>query len=145
MTQPSGAGPWVKKVIGRLGDRAIHCIYEREVLPLRTRTVRLFGRKCRPEVIYTFLGYELKARGRRLTCPDETTVRYLKVFGELGMDQVRIPLDPTQTARHLDGLEAALTALRDAVRQRFPAEPKKQEAALRALYAWTRRQLKSAP
>ena len=143
MRPPSGLGLWVRKVSEQLGERSLSRVYRNEIVKLRSRTVRLFGRKCRPEVLYTFLGYELKARGKRITCPDEVTVRYLKIFAELGMDQIQIPLDPTQTERYLKPLEQAWQMLQRSVAEQFPENPARQKVASRALYAWIRRQLKA--
>lgn len=144
MSRAAKPNSWAENVGRQLGAGSIPKIYQNEILKTRSRTVRLFGRKCRPEIIYTFLGYEIKAFGKRITCPDEVTVRYLKLFAELGMDQIEVPLDPTQTERSLASLERALGQLQQAAVERFPEDPARQNVALRALYAWTRGELKRA-
>ena len=88
-------------------------IYGREVLSQRTRVVRLLGRKCEPQLMYTFLGFELKLSRKRITCPDMVTARYLMLFAEIGMDTVSIPYDPTQTARLLPELEGAFSRIKE--------------------------------
>jgi hypothetical protein len=85
--------------------------YQEEILSLQTRTVTLLGRKCRPKLMYTFLGYELKLGRKRLTCPDMVTVRYLKIFAQLGCKSIEIPYDPTHTARVLPFLERLFDAI----------------------------------
>ena len=83
-------------------------VYASQVLSGRTREVVLVGRRCEPAIQYTFLGYELKAGRKRITCPDLTTARYLAVFLEIGAATVRIPYDPSRTARLLPSLELVL-------------------------------------
>jgi hypothetical protein len=87
-------------------------IYCQQVIPFRTRKIRLPGRKCSAQIMYTFLGYEVKAGRKRLTCPDLVTARYLKIFAELGMKQVLIPYDPTRTARLIDRLEKSFETVK---------------------------------
>ncbi|MDA2928164.1 hypothetical protein MYX78_13220, partial [Acidobacteria bacterium AH-259-G07] len=82
-------------------------------LSRRTRVVSLLGRKCEPLILYTFLGFELKMARKRITCPDMSTARYLKIFAELGMPSIRIPYDPTQTSRLLVELELPLQRIKE--------------------------------
>lgn len=79
--------------------------YAESILPYRTRIVSLLGQKCQPQIMYTFLGYELKLGRKRVTCPDISTARYLKIFAEIGMPWIKIPYDPTRTAGLLPDLE----------------------------------------
>ncbi|MBI3939627.1 MAG: hypothetical protein HY315_02225 [Acidobacteria bacterium] len=95
---------------------AIAEIYRQEVTPFKTRTVSLPGRKCEARIMYTFLGFEVKAGRKRLLCPDLVTARYLRVFAELGMKQVLIPYDPTRTGRLIDRLERNFEKLKDSAR-----------------------------
>ena len=110
---------------------AIVEIYCRQVLPFKARKIPLLGRKCSSQIMYTFLGYEVKTGRRRITCPDLVTARYLKVFLEIGMKQVLIPYDPTRTARLIDRLEKDFERLKAAA----------EGAALRAEFARVRRGL----
>ena len=95
--------------------RTLVSVYRDEVLTDRTRCVRLRGRKCHPEIITTLLGLEVRAGKKRITCPDMTTARYLKLFSELGLATVQIPYDPTQTARILPRLETAFERLNESL------------------------------
>ena len=88
-------------------------LYSREVDRQRTRLVALPGRKCTPRIVYTFLGFELKAGRKRIACPDMGTARYLKIFAEIGMPSIRIPYDPTQTGRLLPELEGCLEKIKE--------------------------------
>ena len=87
-------------------------VYCQQVLPFKTRKIPLPGRKCSAQIMYTFLGYEVKTGRRRITCPDLVTARYLKVFLEIGMKRVLIPYDPTRTARLIDRLEKDFETLK---------------------------------
>ena len=91
----------------------IDTLYRNSVLTQRVRTVRLPGRKCHPQIMYTFLGFEIKVGIRRLTCPDITSARYLMIFVELGMDRVHIPYDPTQTAVLVPELEQSFHRIKE--------------------------------
>ena len=86
--------------------------YCQQVVPFKTRRVLLPGRKCAARIMYTFLGYEVKAGKRRLNCPDLVTARYVRIFAELGMKHILIPYDPTRTGRLIDRLERQFEKLR---------------------------------
>jgi hypothetical protein len=115
-------------------------IYRGEVLSVRTREVTLLGRKCDPRIMYTFLGFELKAGRKRVTCPDITTARYLKVFAELGMACVKVPYDPTRTARLVPVFESLLERIKTDVAH-DEGDPRRRLRLLRAAYTRTRREL----
>lgn len=118
----------------------IKSLYRAQVLSGRTRTVELLGRKCRPEILRTFLGLEVKAGRKRITCPDLSTARYLKIFAELGLESVEIPYDPTVTARILPELERSFQGLKRRIRQ----EPLHQtQRAMRVAFAKLRSALRA--
>ena len=94
-------------------------IYKQEVLPIKTRTLRLIGRKCSARIIHTLLGYEVKASFKRIQCPDMVTARYVKLFTELGCRSIKLPYDPTVTARLIPELERAVESLLRGVSQMF--------------------------
>lgn len=83
----------------------IETLYREHVLGGRVRYVSLPGRKCRPRIMDTFLGFEIRAGSMKIACPDITSARYLVIFTELGLDRICIPYDPTRTARILPELE----------------------------------------
>jgi hypothetical protein len=114
-------------------------IYKEQVLSGRTRDVRLLGRKCEARMLRTFLGIEVKLGNRRITCPDLSTARYVKLFGELGIPSIRLPYDPTRTARLLPELESAVQTILDELRA---GEPQKLKAA--RTFKEIRRQLRLA-
>ncbi len=103
----------IKEEIERIGQ-----IYCEGVLPRRHRLFTLVGRKSRAELQRTFLGYEVKVGRRRFTCPDRITALYLRFFAEIGLAEVKVPYDPTLTAKLVPGLEGALEKIHEVIRQK---------------------------
>lgn len=123
--------------------RRLKKIYVEEVAGARNRSISLWGRKCQPQIIYTLLGYEVKAGKKRITCPDTVTARYLSLFSEIGLDSVRLPYDPTVTARILPQLESIMESIKERIRTQEPDRSRAQRI-LRAAYSAARRRVKQA-
>ena len=123
--------------------RRLKKIYAEEVVIERNRSISLWGRKCQPQIIYTLLGYEVKAGKKRITCPDTVTARYLSLFSELGLDSVRLPYDLTVTARILPELEAIMESIKQEIRAQ-ETDQKRAQKLLRSAYSSARRQLRQA-
>lgn len=119
-------------------------LYGREVLPYPTRTIRLLGKKCSAQIMYTFLGFEVKAGRKRIHCPDIVTARYLKVFSELGCRSIRLPYDPTRTAQIVPQFEAMMDEIHRYITDHFSEEPSTKRRVLQRVYALLRRQIHSA-
>lgn len=119
-------------------------IYRKEVLPFKTRTVRLLGVKCPAVIIQTLLGFEVKAHQKRIQCPDLVTARYLKLFSEIGCRSIRLPYDPTQTSRLVPILESALKNILNTVTEVVPEEAKLRQYTVRKIYAIIREDLRKA-
>jgi hypothetical protein len=126
------------ELIGRLAD-----CYASRTLNQRHRVVVLRGRKCQARIMYTLLGYEVKAGRRRITCPDLVTARYLRLFAEIGMPDIRMPYDPTVTAAVLPELEALFEK---ALQQRRAehADTASEGRAIRRMYREIREALRKA-
>jgi len=136
MTEEVGTKMAIRQEIEKLSG-----IYGQEVLTRRNRGVSLPGRKCQPQIIDTFLGYELKALRKRITCPDMSTARYLKIFAELGMPAIRTPYDPTHTIRLVPELEKSLKRIKDLLHgENLP--PKGHQSEMRNIYRKIRDRLK---
>ena len=118
-------------------------IYGEEVLSGRTRVVSLFGRKCEPRILNTFLGFELQVAQKRITCPDMSTARYLRIFAEVGVPSVRVPYDPTFTSCVLPQLEQALKRIKDLLLKEN-LNRKQHQSKLRNIYRKIRENLKWA-
>lgn len=119
-------------------------IYRREVLTQKTRTVRLLGVKCAAKIIQTLLGYEVQAVHKRIHCPDLVTARYLKLFSELGCHSIRLPYDPTVTARLIPTMESALQSIMDTVAIIFPKDLKRRQYVIRKVFAIVRNELRNS-
>ena len=118
-------------------------MYAKEVLSRKTRRVPLLGRKCSPAILYTFLGFELKAGQKRVTCPDMSTACYLRIFAELGMPSIQTPYDPTQTSRFLPELERYLEQIKELLlKERLTR--KQHQLKLRKIYSVIRNKLRQA-
>jgi len=117
-------------------------IFRREVLPQKTRTVRLVGIKSAAVIIQTLLGYEVQARHKRIHCPDLVTARYLKLFSELGCRLIRLPYDPTVTARLIPTLEMSHQRIKDTVAEIFPDESKRRQYVIQKIYTIVRNELR---
>ncbi len=115
--------------------------YREKVLPGKTRTIRLLGRKNSAKIIHTLLGYEVQSSYKRIQCPDLATARYLRLFSELGCHSIRLPYDPTLTDRLIPGFETAIENLHERIRHLYPRDPAAQRLAARRLYSLIRRQL----
>lgn len=111
----------------------IRQIYCEDVLQRSNRVVKLLGRRCRSQILYTFLGYELKMGRRRITCPDISSARYLKLFSEIGLEEIRMPYDPTHTALLVAGLEGSLHTIHELLLEKGLTE-KQHRAAVSKVY-----------
>ena len=115
--------------------------YQQKVLPQKTRTIRLLGRKSPAKILHTLLGFEVQASYKRIQCPDLVTARYLRLFSELGCHSIKLPYDPTFTAQIISGFELMLDDVNNKIRQLFPGDLRMQRHATRKVFAIIRRQL----
>jgi hypothetical protein len=120
-------------------------IYHHQVLTQNTRTIRLLGRKSSARIIHSLLGYEVQASYKRIQCPDLVTAQYLRIFSELGCHSIKLPYDPTVTARLVPELEAALGTITATVNQLFPGNPHLQQYVVQNVYGIIRQRLSSLP
>lgn len=120
-------------------------IYREKVLPIRTRTIQLLGRKGSARIMKTLLGYEVQSARKRIQCPDLVTARYLKLFMELGCRSIRLPYDPTVTAALVPQFEAALQRIGEEVRRLFPRDRGRQLYVTQRIYRIIRARLRSRP
>lgn len=130
----------IQKRAGPSGDLVE--IYRENVLPQNTRTMRLLGKKSTATIIHTLLGYEVQAGYKRIHCPDLVTARYLRLFSGIGCHSIKLPYDPTVTARWIPAMEAAMEQIHKSVRELFPADPAVQRYVIQNIYAILRRRLR---
>lgn len=115
--------------------------YRTEVLSRNTRTIPLLGKKAPARILHTLLGYEVQASYKRIQCPDLVTARYLKLFSELGCHSIKLPYDPTVTARLIPEFEAMVDRIAEQVAEFFPGDVPLQHYVLRRLCKTLRQQL----
>lgn len=115
--------------------------YRNRVLPHKTRTIRLLGRKGSARIINTLLGFEVQASYKRIQCPDMVTARYIRLFSEIGCHSIKLPYDPTVTAKLIAKFEAAIEDVTGRIRSQFPRDPALQGYATRRVYRIIREQL----
>ncbi len=125
------------------GGRTVAEIYRSEVLPIKTRTIQLLGRKSPARIINTLLGFEVQSSYKRISCPDMVTARYLKLFTELGCRSIKLPYDLTVTDRIISELELAMNRISAEIRALFPGERAAQIYVLRKVYIHLRSRLHS--
>ena len=125
----------IDREIERIGQ-----IYHEDVVVQSCRDLALPGRKCTPQILHTFLGFELKMGRTRLGCPDMSTARYLRVFAEVGVGQVKLPYDPSRVQLLATGLEHSLARIKEHLLEQDLDEPA-HAAALRRVYARIRKRL----
>ncbi len=128
---------------GADGSRSITEVYRQEVLPIKTRTIPLLGKKSPATITNTLLGCEVQASYKRIHCPDMVTARYLKLFTELGCRRIRLPYDPTVTERLLPELDSAQKRVLGGIQELFPGNRRIQVYVLRRIYSLIRAQLRS--
>ena len=117
-------------------------VYRSRVLPIKTRTIHLLGKKSSPRIADTLLGYEVLAGYKRVHCPDRVTARYLLIFTEIGCHSVRLPYDPTVTEELLPALEGSLARLKNGVAELFPGNRRAQIYVLRKVFSHLRARLR---
>jgi hypothetical protein len=125
----------------RPGSNSIICLYRERVLPVKTRTIQLLGRKGPARIMNTLLGYEVQAGYKRIQCPDLVTARYLRLFSELGCRSIRLPYDPTITAALIPQMETAVESIRAGIRAMFPRNHTLQLYVLRQVFRHLRARL----
>ncbi len=118
-------------------------LYRERVVPIKTRTIVLLGRKSQAKIIHTLLGFEVQASYKRIQCPDLVTARYLKLFTDLGCRSIKLPYDPTVTAVIIPELEAAVERMEKRVQELFPSSRETQRYVLRQLFQLIRPRLQT--
>ena len=117
-------------------------VYRSRVLPIKTRTIHLLGRKSSPRIADTLLGYEVQAGYKRVHCPDRATARYLLIFTEIGCHSIRLPYDPTVTVELLPALEGSLARLKDGIAALFSGNKRIQRYVLQRVFRHLRARLR---
>jgi hypothetical protein len=116
--------------------------YQEKVLPQKTRTIRLLGKKHSATILTTLLGYEVQAAYKRIQCPDLVTARYIRLFSELGCHSIQLPYDPTLTAVLIPEFESAVDRFTGKIRLLFSQDVSRQQYVIRKVFEIIRRKLR---
>jgi len=125
-----------------VGEKWIPAIYRDKIRVLRTRayTLGVAPRENEAEVLHTLLGIELKVGRRRLSCPDLSTARYLRIFARIGVNEIAVPYDISKIAALADELESAWHYTLLLLEENMPAQKRGRSVGIKLM----RRELEEA-
>ncbi len=118
-----------------VGEKWIPAIYRDKIRVLRTRAYSLGipSRENEAEILHTLLGIELKVGRKRLSCPDLSTARYLRIFARIGVNEVAVPYDISKIAALADELESAWHYMLLLSEQKTPAQKRARSAGIKLM------------
>ncbi len=98
-----------EEIAASMGLEWLPTIYSEKVRTLRTRSYEFDvpQKENMASIQHTLLGIELKVGRMRMTCPDLSTARYLRVFARLGCKEVAVPYDISLIPGLADELESS--------------------------------------
>ncbi len=98
-----------EEIAREMGDLWLPSIYANKVRPLRTRSYEfeIPLKENNATIQHTLLGIELKVGKVRMSCPDLSTARYLRVFARIGANKVAVPYDISLIPGLADELESS--------------------------------------
>lgn len=98
-----------EEIAASMGLEWLPTIYSEKVRTLRTRSYEFDvpQKENIASIQHTLLGIELKVGRMRMTCPDLSTARYLRVFARLGCKEVAVPYDISLIPGLADELESS--------------------------------------
>jgi type I restriction-modification system DNA methylase subunit len=127
----------VKTVMEKVGDETLSKFYKEKVLsqkPLYTKTLPKATDEI--EIKQSLLGWRLYSGKNDIDCASEPEARYLKVWLEAGMQEVRVPKDEAYLKTITSELESLKAKIEDAINAHlsFIANPKTRDRILRQLW-----------
>ena len=117
------------------GEKWIPDIYGKKIRVLRTRAYRLDVpfRENDAEILHTLLGVELKVGRKRLSCPDLSTARYLRIFARLGVAEVAVPYDISKIAAFADEFESGWQFTLLLLEREYAAQKRARSAVIKLM------------
>lgn len=117
------------------GEKWIPDIYGKKIRILRTRAYRLDVpfRENDAEILHTLLGVELKVGRKRLSCPDLSTARYLRIFARLGVNEVAVPYDISKIAAFADEFESGWQFTLLLLEEEYAAQKRARSAVIKLM------------
>jgi hypothetical protein len=127
----------VKTVMEKVGDETLGKFYEERVLsqkPLYTKTLPKPTDEI--EIRQSLLGWRLYSGRNDIDCASELEARYLKVWLEAGMEEVKVPKDEAYLKTIIPELESLEAKIDDAIEAHlsFIANVKTRDRILRQLW-----------
>ncbi len=118
-----------------VGEKWIPDIYREKIRVLRTRAYLLGipSRENEAEILHTLLGVELKVGRKRLSCPDLSTARYLRIFARLGVNEIAVPYDISKIAAFADELESGWQYTLLLLEQEYAAQKRMRGAVIKLM------------
>jgi hypothetical protein len=125
----------LKELKDLAGDKWIPRIYSEKVRTQRTRAYLLDipAKENDPEILHTLLGIELKVGRKRISCPDLSTARYLRIFARSGVNEIAVPYDIARIAAFADELESGWQYILLLLEQRFPGQKRARSAVVKLI------------
>ncbi|MDP2983683.1 MAG: N-6 DNA methylase [Candidatus Latescibacter sp.] len=100
---------FINTVLEKLGEKTMGKFYEEKILGMDTlKTVTLLKNTKTSEIRNGLFGYELKSGKDYISCGSEDEARYLQVFLDIGLDEVKIP----ENVEYLKALLPEIEALK---------------------------------
>ena len=85
---------FVKTVVEQIGDESLGIIYKNKILSISPLTTKILPKVTnKVEIVHEIFGIRIKADKEYIECDSEDEARYLKVFIEAGLNEVKIPED----------------------------------------------------
>ena len=127
----------VKMVMGKLGDETLGKFHKEKVLSqtqLYTKTLPKATDEI--EIKQSLLGWRLYSGKDDIDCASELEARYLKVWLEAGMEEVKVPKDEAYLKTIIPELESLKAKIDDAIKAHlsFIANVKTRDRILRQLW-----------
>lgn len=118
-----------------VGEKWIPDIYREKIRVLRTRAYLLDipSRENEAEILHTLLGVELKVGRKRLSCPDLSTARYLRIFARLGVNEIAVPYDISKIAAFADELESGWQYTLLLLEERYAAQKRMRGTVIKLM------------
>lgn len=96
---------FVKNVLNKIGDETIGKFYKENITSLRKLVIRnLIPRRGKVELVQDLYGWQVQSGGKGIICKVEDEAKYLKIFVEMGFEEIEMPLEKAELQKVLPDL-----------------------------------------
>jgi type I restriction-modification system DNA methylase subunit len=95
----------IRAVLENIGENNLPDFYKNEVLSKETYEILIPDYKKEPRIDNTLTGWVIILDKEQISCPNMEVARYLKVFAEMGVKKVRVPLNEDYIIQIIDKFE----------------------------------------